>query len=160
MPVGTPPMYVLHLFSGAGRPDDFQHAFEAIIGVSEAPIVVLSVDIANSPRGDLTDEAVIDFWSRLFVEGKVAAVAAGPPCETWSIARLRELQGQHSPQPLRSPNLPWGLPTLSAREYAQLAAANAQYRVALRFMYMCYSFHISGFLEHPRRLSRPGAPSS
>ena len=82
----------------------------------------------------------------LVADGAFLAVVVSPPCETWSIARF--LPG--GPRPLRSAEAPWGLPQLSAEEYAQLFVATALLRVALRAILAAHAAGVAFLLEHPR----------
>eukprot|EP00959_Pyramimonas_sp_CCMP1952_P387877 8128584-Pyramimonas_sp.AAC.1 len=71
-------------------------------------LFVLSTDVINDDvRGDLTRAEAMQLWARLLRAGCVAAVPAGPPCETWPIACFRppipRADGgvaRHPPRPL------------------------------------------------------------
>eukprot|EP00959_Pyramimonas_sp_CCMP1952_P200856 4200929-Pyramimonas_sp.AAC.1 len=84
-------------------------------------IVVLSVDVANRHvHGDLTVESTVRLWILLLRSGRVAAILAGPPCETWSAARHLPIPanapgGARPPRPLRSKDVLWGFGHVTAR---------------------------------------------
>eukprot|EP00973_Karenia_brevis_P008069 1093457-Karenia_brevis.AAC.1 len=56
-----------------------------------APVAILSVDIVNGDRGDLTNSSHLAFWVALMAQDFVVGASGGPPCETWSAARGRSL---------------------------------------------------------------------
>eukprot|EP00959_Pyramimonas_sp_CCMP1952_P459745 9478744-Pyramimonas_sp.AAC.1 len=92
---------------------------------------------------------------------------AGPPCETWSIARFREpVQGARGPRarpprPLRLASQLWGLPFVSERESDQLSLGNRLLRTTLEFAVVCWRLLIPEVVEHPAEpWSPPEAPSS
>ena len=64
--------------------------------------------------------AAQDYWLRAIRSGFVVGLLGGPPCETWSRARGRELEGRRGPRVLRTPEFPWGLCSLGLRELKQL----------------------------------------
>eukprot|EP00959_Pyramimonas_sp_CCMP1952_P329170 6891203-Pyramimonas_sp.AAC.1 len=55
-PPSRPFRFLLHLFSGQRRANDVQDWIERLVAQYPTPVVVLSIDIANSPKyGDLSD---------------------------------------------------------------------------------------------------------
>ena len=103
-PPAGPTRVILHLYSGQRREGDLQYWTEQVAPPTTAQTYVLSIDIANDAvKGDLTNWATVNFWVDQMRTGAVAAVMAGPPCETWSAARTRPLPNvKHQPRPLRS----------------------------------------------------------
>ena len=100
--------------------------------------------------GDLTNWTTVDFWITQMRDGRVAALLAGPPCETWSAARTRPLPDvKHQPRPLRSRELPWGLHYLSTREYDQLDLGSQLLRVTILFLYVAFHTDVPAIMEHP-----------
>ena len=108
-------------------------------------------DIANDAvRGDLANWTAVIFWIDQMKAGRVAALMAGPPCETWSAARTRPLPNvKRQPRPLRSRDLPWGLHYLTMREYDQLDLGNQLLRVTILFLYVAYQVIVPAVMEHP-----------
>ena len=98
-----PTMFVLHSFSGRRRAHDLQLCFDNFACLTSASIVVLSLDVVLGPRGDLLDGANRQFWRNRIRAGQVIGMVAGPPCETWSLARFLP----DGPVPLRSVASPW-----------------------------------------------------
>ena len=133
-------MYVLHLLSGHRRPLDFQAHMEALLDSFPTRLFVLSIDIANHPVfGDLTNGDSVHMWLELLRSGRVAAVLAGPPCESWSVARHRPApDARRPPRPLRSSTRLWGLGHLTKRESLQVTLANRLLRTAISFLYECW----------------------
>eukprot|EP00959_Pyramimonas_sp_CCMP1952_P132709 2774833-Pyramimonas_sp.AAC.1 len=77
-------------------------------------------------------------------EGRVAGFWAGPPCETWSQARLRVTAVCRGPPPwpLRSPGMPWGLGDLSPKEARQVEAGNFLLRSTVFFLFVALRLEI------------------
>ena len=142
---------LLHLYSGQRREGDLQYWTEHIAPPTDAQLYVLSIDIANDAnKGDLTKWTTVNFWILQMRDGRVAALLAGPPCETWSAARTRPLPNvKRQPRPLRSRQQPWGLSYLSNREYDQLDLGNQLLRVTILFLYVAYHTRVPAIMEHP-----------
>jgi hypothetical protein len=142
------PKVILHLFSGRRRGGDLQHWLEQLL---PGMVWVISLDVTLSrTHGDLTDHATVSKWLSLLWTGQVVAVIAGPPCETWSVARHSNLdQSPRLPRPLRSLAHPWGMPALRPRELQQVAHGNALLQTALLFYATCLRTKVSMILEHP-----------
>ena len=81
-------MFILHLFSGARRKGDFQDWAKQAAHRQGIDIVVLSLDVVlDEIRVDLQNPHTVRQWKSLILQGKVCALLAGPPCESWSRAR-------------------------------------------------------------------------
>jgi hypothetical protein len=146
------PKLVLHLFSGRRRPGDIQHWYE-LLADSQA-LYVLSLDIAlSTEHGDLTKRATIERWLALVATGRVLAIYAGPPCESWSAARYNALPDRATntlPRPIRSDVEPWGITGITPAERRQVTAANALLEAALLFASAAARHGATMVLEHPR----------
>lgn len=142
---------VLSLFSGCRRDTDIQAHFET--QDTTGRFLFLSLDIANHPeRGDLTSLKVLASIEEWFQAGWVGAVILAPPCETWSAARSRQVDGKpHAPRPLRHAKSPWGLPfhTLRPRELEQLLLGNRFMRLCLSLLARCAAMRLPCLMEHP-----------
>ncbi len=145
------PKLVLHLYSGRRRRGDGQHWIEAL--APDRNLFVLSVDVALSKEhGDLSDSRTVARWRDLLSTGRVLAVIAGPPCESWSTARhvaLTRSSFRPPPRPLRSLVEPWGMAGVSAKEQEQLSTANTLLQVALLFCADCLRLGATCIIEHP-----------
>lgn len=82
-------------------------------------LIVLSVDIIFGDGADMARKATQKRWVEWMALGCVLAVFAGPPCETFSIARGNVLQGVRI-RPVRSASQP----SLSIREASQVLIGN------------------------------------
>ena len=143
---------VVHLFSGQRRPGDVQDHLERCIALSSRPVVVLSLDIVNNKvQGDLADGKIVNFWIQEVLRRRVLATIGGPPCESWSAARLKPLSDtRHGPPPLRHADTPWGMHGLSEKLYRQLRVANALMRTMITFLHASYASGNIAVMEHPQ----------
>ncbi|CAK9005854.1 unnamed protein product [Durusdinium trenchii] len=127
-------VYVLHFFSGRRRAGDLQQALEGLTPPDATMLFVISLDVMVSvEHGNLTDEHQQQAILRLIRQGAIAAGYAGPPCETWTVARFEKVATRrHAPRPLRLKDQPWGLLHVSLREGQQLDIGNEL---------MCFAIH-------------------
>lgn len=111
-------------------------------------ITPIAVDLAVCPEhGNIFHSHV---WERLIQERRVVGAHGGPPCETYSVARWRDIPGQLCPQPLRDQSHPWGRLFLSLAEVIQCHVGTTLMMVTLRLLLLVYAFGGSISLEHPR----------
>ena len=131
-------MICLHLFSGRRRPGDVQNAFESLPAPDGATILVVSVDVVVSQaKCNLLRTEQQTQWLKLALDGAIAAVIAGPPCETWSIAWSALPSGQSDrrhPRPLRTREQPWGMKDLTAKEFLQCETGSSLMGFTLQIM--------------------------
>ena len=144
--ISRPIAIVLHLFSGRRRQGDIQWQIEREFADQDRHVFVLSLDIIHGAQGDLTNSRHVDFWLAKAYSGVVIATVAGPPCETWSIARFADSAG---PPPVRSIDHPFGLPSASPKQLEQVLFGSRLLIVALRFMLSAVRTGAAGILEHP-----------
>ena len=145
--------FILHLFSGPRRANDLQHEIDAL----QMPgIAVLSLDISlDAQLGDLTRPAAVLFWMQKLRDGAVVLVMAGPPCESWSVARYRQVEREDGsgaagdPRPLRSRDQLWGVHNLTGKEHTQVKIGNQLMRTAVEFATACIAHGVPMLLEHP-----------
>jgi len=134
---------VLHLFSGPSpRADGLAHYLQAC----RPSIHTVEVDIINShlEDQDLVDDAV---WTRIkqrLVSGDFSFVFAGPPCRTFSDARL----SRPGPPALRSQEFLYGFPKSQAKTHGLLPKHFEQIRtdnlLAERTAEACAIMHHAG----------------
>jgi len=164
-PFQMPMLYILHLFSGQRREGDIQFWIEHQLNkplLRAHCVVVLSIDIVNDPiMGDLTRHDTLALWIGMFRDGHVLGLIAGPPCETWTVARFMAVDGMSNPPPpLRSLSEIWGLKNLSKKHRQQVTIGNELLRATL---VLCAEAHTSGafaIVEHPDEPTWvPEAPS-
>ena len=82
--------FIIHAFSGRRRAGDFQYFIELIQkDFPEMLVHTISVDLMVDPVwGDVSRSHVRAFWLRAVRQRQVIGALAGPPCETWSQARI------------------------------------------------------------------------
>ena len=119
---GQPTLLLVHLYSGRRRIGDC-HWW--VNGLAESkfpafPILVVSFDTALSATlGNLDRGNTFTRLCEIAQTGAVAGCLTGPPCETFSAARNVQLLHK-CPRPLRTRVQPWGLLSLTCREYRQV----------------------------------------
>ena len=64
---------------------------------------------------NVESQGAFQFWMHQIATGQVCGMGGGPPCETFTAARLME----GGPPPLRSGDLPLGFPNLRQRQWQQ-----------------------------------------
>ena len=119
---------------------------ERAINHHNANIIVLSIDVVLGPiSADLQSPTAVAGWKALILQGRVAALVAGPPCETWSRARaLQTLScgtwrdpgaqcscGHRVPRPERTATHLWGRPSINTKEQRAVKLGNNLYRTTI-----------------------------
>ena len=146
----------LHLFSGHRREGDLQQAIERIGTTIGQDIVALSVDIVISESyGNLLDPTILSLFVRAIAAGWVAGTAAGPPCETWSVARERYYAEGHGPRPLRDAFHLIGYDVLKLRELNQVNTGNQLLGVSVILLPQSWLIGAFFMLEHPVEPDNP-----
>lgn len=161
---------VLHAFSGRRRRGDVQYYMDLLQSAhAEYTLYVVSMDvIVNREWGDATNMDSCEFWWSAIRMKHVIAFLGGPPCETWSQARGKQVevdeaqpsaQSWNGPRVLRTIAALWGLPCVSLRELQQLCVGND----LLFFSILCIIelIAVDGFaiMEHPAEPLHPDAAS-
>jgi hypothetical protein len=147
--------FVIHAFSGRRRPGDFQFFLdEAQANFPEVTIFTISVDLMTDPLwGDVSRASVREFWLTAVRQRQVVGALAGPPCETWSQARGRELPGaegrHHGPRVVRDIEELWGRAALALKEVRQLDIGNLLLLFVLELLINLAITGGIGGLEHP-----------
>jgi hypothetical protein len=105
-------MVFVHFFSGFRRRHDLHEILSHQILPNGLQIFAISVDMClQRVAGDLASDASLAFWRDQVLSGRVFGAGGGPPCETFTAARL--LEG--GPRAVRSDDDVTGLPYLTAR---------------------------------------------
>eukprot|EP00438_Fugacium_kawagutii_P017234 Skav228673 [mRNA] locus=scaffold1332:626815:631419:- [translate_table: standard] len=112
---------------------------------------VLSVDIVIDEKyGNLMHPDTQEFWLWAARSHLVVGLLAGPPCNSWSRVRRRTLDdGRRGPRPIRSPQHPWALPSLSLGELTQIFGGNVLLAFAFKLFYALLVYGGVGLIEHP-----------
>ena len=108
---------------------------------------VISIDILNDPRLDLTDSRVLQVINGWIRSGCVFGIWFGTPCTTWSRAR-------HGPvgsswDPLRDNQHIYGIPGLSSHDQHKIRVGNRTMTCTARLIRLCCRFKVPCFLENP-----------
>ena len=151
---GLPRMYAqvtirsrifLHMFSGFRRRQDLQEQLEAM-RVDGEMIHCVSIDICLAREHcNLLEGSTLGFWKTKMRDGWIVGLGGGPPCETFTAARLEP----GGPPPLRSFDEPHGLPSLTAKQWQQVATGTALVYALVELLVEAARLGLMGFLEHP-----------
>lgn len=154
--------YLLHAFSGRRRFGDVQYFLDALSKKHpHCRIEVLSIDIIiDQDLGNLAEPSTQAHWLMGMDTGYVVGILAGPPCNTWSRARNRELEPtdlshstpssqRHGPRPLRDALHPWGKECTSLKELEQLILGNNFMLFVVKALFVLYVRGSVGLMEHP-----------
>ena len=153
--------YVLHVFSGARREGDLHSALLQVVPPDGTTLFPISIDIVLSDTHcDLLDTKQQTQWLTWARQGAIHMAVGGPPCETWSVSRLRWYEDHEGPRPLRDggrlQDHIWGLPQLRLREARQVRVANALLQFCiLLFLAQVLSSGIA-IIEHPDQPGQRG----
>ena len=136
--------YILYAFSGHRRPGDMVEWAERL-GQRHTLDIVYDDSLCN-----LRDEGACHRWCRHLREGRFVAAVGAPPCETWSVARLRAWLAQDGgPAPVRTIDEPWGMKDNSLRLQRQVDCANDLMHTWMTFMALSLCSHTPFLMEHP-----------
>ena len=139
---------LLHLFSGHRRHGDVQDQFERLQHTSSYPLHGLSVDIVISLKFEnILDIEIQRLFRAAVHDGHIAAIVAGPPCETWSKAREQYYANQQGPRPVRTIEHPYGMQQLRLKELTQLLVGNDLLGAAVISVTLLGCFML---MEHPQ----------
>jgi len=149
------PYYVVHLYSGRRREQDFQFWMEKYLDENHSRLrgctYVISIDTAIHHTMNIHSP---ELWNHLLDcarAGRLLGLLLGPPCETWSAARNHVLQdeGRRGPRPLRTAAELWGMPLRTLSELLQLSVGNCLLLKGI-WLAVAVTYHSgSAALEHP-----------
>ena len=144
----------LHIFSGRRRRGDLQAFLEKHVQDRPGTILhVVSVDIiVDEVYGDVRATATKTFWLDGIRQGYVIAMLAGPPCNTFSIARSNEVRsttGRRGPRVVRTAEEVWGKSCLSLRELDDVGVGNDLLGFSLLAFLLLFLTSGFGVIEHP-----------
>ena len=141
---------VAHLFSGRRRERDFQSYVEQAVLPESYKSLALSVDIIFSLRwGNLLRVETRELFLHAIRQGVIACILAGPPCESWSIARKRGLTIDSGPRPVRTIQELEGMSHLRCSELDQVTVGNDLLGVSLLVAFAQWLVGSLFILEHP-----------
>ena len=146
---------IVHLFSGERRENDLESYLNQIEAPKNSIKVILSVDIIyDHQRANLANGSVQRQWINFILNGLIAILYVGPPCESWSAARALGgiagyTAGDGGPRALRTTEYPYGLPAMKVKEALQIQIANVLLTFSLMAMLCMATVGRMGVLEHP-----------
>eukprot|EP00438_Fugacium_kawagutii_P005626 Skav235144 [mRNA] locus=scaffold1072:78768:88405:- [translate_table: standard] len=142
-PFSTGEAFALILFSGHRRDGDI-----ATWLAHYGQLTPICVDLAiHETAGNVMHD---EPWTQLIRARRVKAAHAGPPCETYTLARWLEIPGEKGPRPLRSATYPWGLPDRKEKEVRQCHFGTVLMLKALQLLLLTWSYGGAITLEHPK----------
>ena len=146
-------LYVVHLFSGTKREGDL-HSFVAQLPAPSLGVFCpISVDVVlDSSQCNLLSPRQQHQWLSMALRGFIYMLVAGPPCETWSVSRMRFLETRTGPRPLRSTasdDSLWCKAPLRLRELRQLVVGNGLLQFSLLMCAAQACMCNIALLEHP-----------
>ena len=137
----------VHFFSGFRRKADIHDLIEHHVFPNGHQVFVISVDMClQRERGDLATSASLTWWMDRIKSGLVCGAGGGPPCETYSAARL--LPG--APPPVRSGTWPDGIPSNTAKAWRQVIIGSRLMRFILDVFLLLAVSGGCAFVEHPQ----------
>lgn len=151
---------VLHAYAGRRRVGDIQYYMDLMAEKHPAIILhVISLDIIiNSEWGDVSNPQTSQHWLHAIRQQWVVAFIGGPPCETWSRARGKQIHYidedgnkcvKAGPRVIRSAQQPWGFGSAALKEIRQLTVGNVLLAFAIQAMLELAAVDGYGVLEHP-----------
>ena len=140
-------MAFVHFFSGYRRSGDLHQVLQEISDGHGGILFVLSVDMCMQKKdADLCADSSSRFWFDRIRSGQVVGAGGGPPCETFSAARLQE----GGPPPLRDLDNLFGLPALKPAQWKQTEIGSALIRFIEEALLLLGMTGGCGFAEHPQ----------
>ena len=137
----------VHFFSGYRRRQDLHEIISHLVLPDGLQIFALSVDMCiQKAAGDLTADAAVVFWREQVLSGRVFGAGGGPPCETFTSARM----SGDGPRQVRSSSDITGLPYLTAREWKQVLVGTRLVQFITDILYLLARTGGCGFCEHPQ----------
>eukprot|EP00435_Cladocopium_sp_Y103_P001085 s3376_g1.t1 len=136
----------VHFYSGYRRTGDLQWQIENFQVIENLHLFCLSIDLCLArAHSDLTDAETKEFWLRQIRVGNLLGLGGGPPCETWTAARL--LDG--GPPAVRHAAFPWGVPCLNKRQRHQVDIGSKLLTFLGDLLAAAALSGLCGFAEHP-----------
>lgn len=137
----------VHFFSGYRRKGDLHELLEQHVFPDGQQLFVLSVDMClQRERGDLASSSSLVWWMERIKSGQICGAGGGPPCESYSVARL--LDG--GPPSVRSGTWPEGIPNISLQAWRQVMVGSRLMRFILDAFLLLVLVGGCAFIEHPQ----------
>lgn len=137
----------VHFFSGYRRAGDLHDLLAHHVFESGHQLFVLSIDMClQRERGDLASSSSLSWWLDRIRSGQICGAGGGPPCETYSAARML----QDGPPPVRSEKWPEGIPNIPLRAWRQVMVGSRLMRFILDVFLLLVLTGGCSFIEHPQ----------
>lgn len=137
----------VHFFSGFRRRNDLHDIIAHHVFSDGSQMFALSVDMClQKAAGDLASSASLAFWRDQVLSGRILGAGGGPPCETFTSARMYG----DGPRMVRSEEELAGLPYLTAAEWRQVVIGTRLVHFILDILYLLAKTGGCGFCEHPQ----------
>lgn len=137
----------VHFFSGFRRRHDLHDIISHHVFPDGLQVFALSVDMClQKEAGDLTSDASLAFWKDQVLSGRIFGAGGGPPCETFTSARMHG----EGPRAVRSATDLTGLPCLTAREWRLVLIGTRLVQFILDILFLLAKTGGCGFCEHPQ----------
>ena len=138
--------FFVHFFSGYRREKDLHWQIENQWVGEGWQVYCISIDLCLCrEHSDLTSRESYEWWLQKAKDGYVIGAGGGPPCETYSAARLLP----EGPPPLRSANDEWGNRGLTKRQHVQVEVGSKLVQFLVTFITALVPLGLCGFIEHP-----------
>ena len=140
-------MVFVHFFSGYRRQNDLHTVLQEFSDGHGGMLYIISVDLClQKADADLCSDASVNFWVSKIKSEQIVGAGGGPPCETFSAARLQA----GGPRPLRDQEHLYGLPSLTARQWKQVEIGSILIRFMSEVLLWVAITGGCGFAEHPQ----------
>ena len=140
-------MVFVHFFSGYRRLNDLHTVLQEFSDGHGGMLYVISVDLClQKADADLCSDASVKFWIDRIKAGQIVGAGGGPPCETFSAARLQS----GGPPPLRDQDHLSGLPSLTERQWKQVDVGSILVRFMMEVLLWVAITGGCAFAEHPQ----------
>ena len=137
----------VHFFSGFRRRNDLHDIISHQVFPDGLHVFALSVDMClQKAAGDLASDASVAFWKGQILSGRIFGAGGGPPCETFTSARLSD----NGPRAVRTATDLTGIPCLSAAEWRQVVIGTRLVQFLQDVLYLLAKTGGCGFCEHPQ----------
>ena len=137
----------VHFYSGFRRKRDLHDLLEHHVFPEGHQLFVISVDMClQRERGDLASSSSLTWWLNRIRSGLILGAGGGPPCESFSAARLLE----DGPPPVRSGTWPEGIPNISQRAWRQVLVGSRLMRFIQEVVLLLALCGGCAFIEHPQ----------
>ena len=140
---------IVHPYAGRYRPGVMSDLAPYIAGLAALTVVVIPLDIvSDNPLHNLLNPRTLHFILQAILGRRIHAATAGPPCETWSQVREREMKSGLS-SVIRLLCAPWGREGLRPRQLDQLFVASELLLTSLLIFAALLITGVSAIIEHP-----------